>query len=147
MIASNELRIGNYILDQKERIRRVWTIKQSSVMVSDYDIDERDIFPIPLTPLILEKCGFVLEEFKGDSYGKEVGDVYRNGIAIINKEGVFHLWVYIEGDEFYSFEWTVVHHLHQLQNLCFALTGEELDVSKIFSTVVLLFYNIGTLVD
>jgi hypothetical protein len=74
----------------------------------------RYIQPIPLTPEILEKCGFdrncILKIYQGVniewSYGKEV-------------------WLTKEGEVIYEFENT--QHLHQLQNLYFALTNEELN--------------------
>jgi len=79
-----------------------------------------DLSPIPLTPEILEKCGF---EKGYDVYSKDSFEIAYiiNGfdevgyVLIINKEA----------------ESVIFHYLHQLQNLYFALTGQELDTNLI----------------
>jgi hypothetical protein len=135
---ANELRIGNWVFAPQYRnvgkhITEVKTIskeyadhngKWQQSMVINYTLPEtgaRDIIlidsdcdPIPLTEEILLKCGF--EKFEVEGYP----------IFIIGK---FYL-------EFYSLESVFlisdievkIKHLHQLQNLYFCLTGEELTI-------------------
>lgn len=133
MIKANELRIGN-IIDfddcSTDRVRvdyvfcddDVWFVKWTQLTDDGWFIDGNSLLdefkPIKLTPEILEKAGF---EKPAHTYN---GDI-------------FHL---AEWDEFPGC-WCVamnknnailvlkLKYLHQLQNLYFALTGEELTVN------------------
>ena len=118
MIAANELRIGNWVM-YDNRLFQIEAISRSLPCLNTDEfgigvVDWNNINPIPLTPEILEKCGFdrncILKIYQGVniewSYGKEV-------------------WLTKEGEVIYEFENT--QHLHQLQNLYFALTNEELN--------------------
>ena len=120
MINANELRIGNWVRF-KHLLCFIITIKQDNceiqssrlVVNSSYDFIE----PIPLTPEILEKCGFV---YSWDGGTNEANySVKKNGKIVfsINDSLVFR-------HSFYNS--TKLQYLHQLQNLIFALTGEEL---------------------
>lgn len=107
MINANELRIGNLVE------------KNGVVYVADFITIRmaHNYNPIPLTPEILEKAGFEIQISQIDFWKK--GKVY----------------MYWDGEElsanFGHIEQLDVHvkYLHQLQNLFFALTGEELTVS------------------
>lgn len=115
MIKANELRIGNWILPEHNLdgdFHLVTGIGEGSVngYIQDW------YSPIPLTPEILEKCGFEA----------------TNGIEIKN-----YIWLVIHCDSgeaniynIYKNETLQLRieckYLHQLQNLYFALTGEEL---------------------
>ena len=117
---ANELRIGNWIYwNIPEKIgvpHKVLAVKSNIPNTCPISLGESydDFLPIPLTPEILEKCGF---EKKGKRYSK--GWVYlweqENNI-------VFAL------SEMYEFvgDYLPCKSLHQLQNLYYALTGEEL---------------------
>lgn len=82
--------------------------------------DLKDCSPIPLSPEILEKCGFV----KKGRYAIGVGgyQVFVNGrIELLQpKKG---------GPYILAFHEVKIAYLHQLQNLYFALTGEELTIN------------------
>lgn len=109
MIQANELRIGNWVNH----------VNEYPAQIRAYDFEHSNfhkINPIPLTPEVLEKCGFVgVKSRVNDSIHK-----YRKGgIEIFLPEYGF---CYYDGDC-----WTIVKSLHQLQNLYFALTGEELE--------------------
>jgi hypothetical protein len=83
-------------------------------MVTAYDLLKFEGQPIPLTPEILEKCGFQRATIGG--YYKDFEDIT---VRLFQEEG------------FYSLEYigTKIQYLHQLQNLYFALTSEELKVN------------------
>jgi hypothetical protein len=73
--------------------------------------------PIPLTPEILEKCGFEKGECKGWYEKRPFIDSQK--IELFKPEGLpFH---YADGGLCPN-----ILSLHQLQNLYYALTGEEL---------------------
>ena len=73
--------------------------------------DISDCAPIPLTPEILEKCGFVSHAI----------NYYHLGEFYISYANI-GLFEYRHRDTYVIFK-----HLHQLQNLYYALTGEELN--------------------
>jgi hypothetical protein len=99
---AEDLRIGNYIIYQKEHI-----IKCD---LKDIELSEIDREPIPLTEEILLKCGFVCD-----------GDYYVNGNWLIEFDEENMSEFLIDNTAI------VIKHLHQLQNLYFALTGEDLN--------------------
>lgn len=134
MIDCKELRIGNWVTYNPSSVDdgtdivplevvSIETDYEKGVALSDgfnnvYGFDE--ILPIPLTPELLEACGFEkgieLQDFNGvyNYYqnGKVQGNFYRNS-------NTFHP----EWDKFATLK-----HLHQLQNLYFALTQTELTI-------------------
>ena len=117
MIQLNELRIGNWF---KTNIYQQVTLEHLDFLLNDNIKDKSVMQPIELTAEILEKCGFM----------KEKGiDVYSLGRL--------RLWIgtrgkslcyLIEEDTTTGHYITSIEYIHQLQNLVFALTGEELDV-------------------
>lgn len=115
MIKANELRIGNLFIRELCNSRRleyddsfILTEEWMGKLFSDnISIALQDLHPIPLTPEILEKCGFVLDEDAG-YYFLDLPGKPQNIDRLKVGKGVF---------------------VHQLQNLYFALTGEELKVT------------------
>jgi hypothetical protein len=108
-IKASELRIGNLIYrdDGKPDVRKNYPVGVDADAMKS--IQEGEIaFPVELTPEILEKAGF--------DKGKE-GYWFKGGIEY--NPGTFTL----EG-----FGYCEIKHLHHLQNLYFALTGEELKI-------------------
>ena len=127
MIQENELRIGN-VIEANTPPMIVQAINKDSVELympgSEADNFEEDLEKcngIPLTPEILEKCGFEWDIFwqrfadkRGRYYLQEAND---SGYNIFN------------GKWKQQINWMKsLEYLHQLQNLYFALTGEELTV-------------------
>jgi hypothetical protein len=119
---ANELRIGNWVIihnafSKQQNLSQItanWFVSDAYQQLSE---------PIPLTPEILVKCGFVLvNHIHGYSFytmdrqsqkdkSKPPIDVYENKTQYMG---------------------CLVNHcqyLHQLQNLYFALTGTELEVN------------------
>lgn len=124
MIQPNELRIGNWVKDERGRLVTIHGIESNWNYVwlnhlnghGIYCLEKERIEPIPLTPEVLEKCGF----FEYISY------YLKSGVRItkfLQHGGVDFAYT---GDSIY----TEVKHLHQLQNLYFALTGEELEYKQ-----------------
>jgi len=134
MIQASELRIGNYLSDFQDRLVKVNAIREHGIRCrynrrdtgeehsSLYDCS--NLSPIPLTPEILEKCGF--EKVKSPYEEAETDDFFLTPLYFdmantsIKINGVYQKINYPES-------------LHQLQNLYHALTGEELTYNVIIS--------------
>ena len=122
MINRNELRIGNYMLSVGADIHEVVYIGGIYIGVVSKKhclLNIKDVNPIPLT----EK--WLLDfEFEGDNYGSNKGVKYSKGIysVVMNSEGIFFVICnYLELAPYFK-----IQYVHHLQNLYFALTGEEL---------------------
>jgi len=127
MIQANELRIGNWL-----------SIKKIYGGFAYYQIDSSDIprierhpetawLGIPLTPEILEKTGFKLilsGEILG-CYNKEDQDIS----FAFNDGGYWACWEDAGRESSISTIGKRFRYVHQLQNLYFALTGTELDIT------------------
>ncbi len=128
MIQVNEFRLGNLIYSPIEKeIVKLVAIEQGNRPItlgkmgtssfSGFDCLE----PIPLTEEILLKCGFKLSH-KGFTYDKKrlsiclPCDSYKNGRVYFNS------WCISEKS---------IDSLHQLQNLYFSLTNEELTFNNL----------------
>ncbi len=123
---ASELRIGNLVELHKQHIEVGWHI------ISEVYQGVDQYKPIPLTEEWLLKFGF--EEYEGYDFGISVNKVPRfekNDISIMLSGGAF--WYatrqYDGGtsDPYEAFR--DVQHVHQLQNLYFALTGTELEIT------------------
>lgn len=121
MIKANELRIGNLVEHDEFGICRVEMINRDSTLLAHGLFDTlvpNDLFiAIPLTPEILEKAGF---EYVGQTT-LSIDDVPVYFKFIKGEVGCY---------AFYLNKQVAVpcKHLHQLQNLYFALTNEELNI-------------------
>lgn len=121
MINANELRIGNQVLESHDQMH---TVTASSILAQyQHDIAKvQDYKPIPLTEEILMKCGFIQQPspFSGVFVNNSislVGD-YNDRYRVVGYKLVFHTNAGTTEAK--------VKHLHQLQNLYFALTSKEL---------------------
>lgn len=122
-----ELRIGNIVSDFGGReagvsaITERGTIKLSSEHYTDesFNLNERVITPIPLTPEILEKCGFEkVDHIHGYSFWSIIRKRKQYNVPVIS--------IYENKTEINGYIINHITYLHQLQNLYFALTGKEL---------------------
>lgn len=113
---ATELRIGNLFIEYHSRkIIKVIGLEEKRIVFSGLFLDKWQAKPIPLTKEILLKCGFY--RITGDLYTNDIIDIrvgkfieiHKNRNIINNKD----LFLY----------------LHQLQNLYFALSGEELTIN------------------
>ena len=140
MIKSNELRIGNYLYDSCLDVIKIecimsdryvsWDEKDFNLEFS-YESDDINMFhpepnelcPIQLTDEILsEWCGFKISPCQGFYFDVDnelqIYITRNHAISLINRQD--------EGEHYLLRK---IGFLHQLQNLYFAFTGEELTVN------------------
>jgi hypothetical protein len=134
---ANELRIGSLIYwnipEKKNVIHTVIGIKNDKPTTVPISLGNsiEDYQPIPLTPEILEKAGFLKSLVDNDCpqegyyYSLRLNDGKYCDLAILSrdKNGI------TEACLFPYENWFRFKYLHQLQNLIHALTGEELDIT------------------
>ena len=144
MVQANELRIGNlfYPINRSSRVHlpnkvalKIIELKAfdvSAVMANEnpaliknwHNIQYADLSPIPLSPEILEKAGFdktILSPYTdmpSYRFGKDAERVIFSGGSVFKYTSVNH-FIKIADAEY----------LHQLQNLIYFLTGEELNIT------------------
>ena len=122
MIAANEIRVGNRFI-RELRTQRGTEYEHDFVLTEEWmgklfgdniSIALQDLHPIPLSPEILEKCGFVYRnEHRGVGCIMDLGNIASVGI--------------LENGFRYLLLWQApLKYLHQLQNIYFAHFGEEL---------------------
>lgn len=123
MVKVNELRIGNLInltVNYQEVTHRIDEIGEDYAKLTDAkgsgmwpQMAYRTMTPIPLTPEWLERCGFV------DNIPWEKGSIRLDSesrLHVVDKTGY---GIIVARN---------VQYVHQLQNIYFYLTGEELNV-------------------
>lgn len=125
---AKDLRIGNLVQEDVSGLSRngiVNLIKNYRVSIklpfSNLAIDTKNLKPIELTEEILEKLGFKNENI----------NYVKNNVTIY----FYDCWHFDYEDErgFNNVRLTGFWKVHQLQNLYFAITGEELVVSDAVS--------------
>jgi len=124
---ATDLRLGNLALNSSNETVIVLEISKTLVKTTPDNIHLiSELKPIPLTEEILVKCGFVIAEGVFGIYYKH------------NEKEAFRIWeeygVWYVGKKDYGNGLTFcikehLKHLHQLQNLYFALVGEELEIN------------------
>jgi hypothetical protein len=134
---ANELRIGNFINDLEDRydpniyvVARIESSEYTSwnsgeeynVIASCLDPEKKGYFEIrphgiPLTEEWLLKFGF--EKIKNNGIDYELHD------CVISFEAE---WMWISESKLNEVRTLIPKHVHQLQNLYFALTGKELEL-------------------
>lgn len=117
---AKELRIGNYVegIGMEHPIRKIYDSIQYNYKTERYELDDIDIQyfkPIPLTEEWLKKFGFESDEITFDKSGFTIG-WFRN-----------NEFYYLPVGQIIIRNKHQIKYVHQLQNLYFALTGEELN--------------------
>ena len=117
-ISAQDLRIGNLVLLNGE----YHTVRVSSLLMCNH------LKPIPLTPELLERCGFVKEPPRHYTLvlSKEVNGIEQLSIYFGDDGEI--LFQQLVGGGYYQGVDVPVSSLHQLQNIYYALTAIELDV-------------------
>ena len=107
---TNELRVGNYFIGYSNHLQQ-WELASFGLLIEGIEVDEIIKSFVPLNQDWLLKFGFEMYEFdnKANQFRfKERLIVYREGFL-------------------YDYGTSVkLEHVHQLQNLYFAIAGEEL---------------------
>lgn len=125
MINANELRLNNWVRYVSRDVQVKELRHDNMITTCEFVIAGNEYFdPIPLTPQILEACGFEKHEDSNDFWtffvlptSFQVDQSHDPEIST----GVSDLFYW--GD---SYKTNEIKSLHQLQNLYFALTGNEL---------------------
>jgi len=138
MIKANELRVGGVFIreiksgkhidyDREFILTEYW---MGQLFGENMDIALNDLYPIPLSEDILLRLGFVRID-----HSWSLNDGSENYHYEINGNER-HFLLYFNGRQFSandgklsSFRYENNKHLHQLQNLYFALTGTELTLN------------------
>jgi hypothetical protein len=122
---SNELRIGNYVYDTLGKVNKI-DLEAITYIVKE---PNNQVKPIPLTEEWL--LNFNMELTDGFSSSRKLYlNNYENDISKITyspKEGLLRL---SNGDTKGTMLIPHIKYVHQLQNIYFALTGEELTISN-----------------
>jgi hypothetical protein len=121
---ANELRLGNYVSRNGFLQEDKETFNKTDIAVSHNDItacvvDSESFQPIPLNEEWLFNLGFIK----------------KNGYGFIKKDLFGNLFYSVETKEHFMFQYyelrIKINYVHQLQNLYFALTGEQLTFKSV----------------
>jgi hypothetical protein len=114
-LQANELRIGNWVEHNQPKRGYYTTVQKSTFSVNV----EKLFKPIPITERWLLSFGFQKGRF----------DYLKNNLEISKlNNGIFDAYCTdLESSVFIS----EIKYVHQLQNLYFALTGEELTINEL----------------
>lgn len=122
---ASDLRIGNYVNEwlnndspNDKKIQKVITVEYSDIFICSDDSNRYS--PIPLTEDWLEKFGLVCDK-DADEFEEWYNPDVESWFILKDKVGGYY---YPYGS---SIE---IDFVHQLQNLYFALTGEELTLKE-----------------
>lgn len=127
---ATELRIGNLVngvLTQKPYIIDAWALREmeSGNYQNSQDTETKVFEPIPLTEEWLLKFGFSKQDYKMSGCY-----IYKLGTIIIMNSfldnGRKDMGITVEGISPPTWSLADLYFVHQLQNLYFALIGEEL---------------------
>ena len=122
MIKANELRSGNLVQGKSLSIPRLQIINDGVTRITAYGIHviESEQYtnykPIPLTEEWLIKCGFKFQNILKKAYQRNLYLYKGFGIYEVKPKEFFYKEIQIK-------------YVHQLQNLYFALTGDELEIN------------------
>jgi hypothetical protein len=130
---AKKFRIGNWIIDYEVEPEETiyYQVEEIQILSNDKALNQTlgvtyrngscwafDIEPVPLTEEWLLKCGYVFTNiYQGFNQ-------YRNG-------SVLELSITPNGFElFFNYKWIKIKYVHQLQNLYFLLTENELEYER-----------------
>lgn len=116
---SRELRIGNWVYNETTR-ENMEVYPMMIPQLNRLDGTSHNIKPIPITEEILLKCGFVI--------GMRLQNFVKGKYCFVDKKDGIVYGEFSEEGIFYFNSKTKMYYIHQLQNLYFALTGQELEI-------------------
>jgi hypothetical protein len=120
---ATELRIGNYIDYTTER--EIVTMQTTYEYIRLIHNGDKNFKPIPLTEEWLLKFGFEIDKDPETVFYEIRFDKTANYKFYLSRKIGFGIFYYEN-----NFSTTQIHSVHQLQNLYFALTNEELTLIK-----------------
>lgn len=124
MIQANELRIGNKVLSPHIKGSHATVegiLSGNKGIVVDGIITCENLEPIPLSPSILEACGFTIGS-------NQIW--WRPNYLLSFRQTTEGFFTTIDhGENYPSSFGMAIKHLHQLQNIVAALTGTELTIN------------------
>ena len=129
MINANELRIGNYVSDYHASdsfMGKVKTLTHNRCYYGNFHSSYKDLKPIPLTEEILLKCGFKIREITVLGATQKHYSDFRNIAIELLSDEYFMLGLHRGYETIEPIR--RVKYVHELQNLIYALTNEELQV-------------------
>jgi hypothetical protein len=123
MIDPREVRAGNWVLTITRTARNTQSFFEYRAIAPDeyYYTFANVCFPITITTSILAKSGFT-HEF-GDWYINRPAEGIDDGLPFLRYHHADGCW-YLEKNKL----WSQPLYIHQLQNLFYALCGEELNI-------------------
>lgn len=126
-IKSNELRIGN-LIEHKAIMCEVLSIDNEWLQIDNDQLNTKiiDCKPIPLTEEWLFKFGFEIDESNDNKKTKTLSTQVSNTESLYFDENEWYISHDWNNNNFKNTFWNQPKYVHQLQNIYFALTGEEL---------------------
>jgi len=125
---AKELRIGNYFIGYSNNLQQ-WELASFGLLIEGIEVDEIIRGFVPLTEEWLLKFGFEFVFGINNRYLKDYGSFYFT-IMIMNDDKSYQVSLSNhekkEGEIIPIVGLGIIKYVHQLQNLYFALTGEEL---------------------
>ena len=136
-MTASELRLGNLVKVGKnalhsdggsKEIYEISELKKDVVHFKGFHAGEfyKDIEPIPLTEEWLLKFGF--EDVTGVYYTLHISPDFK--LLLIPADGFYPQLDKADENNWQSVSLNKIEHVHELQNLYFALTGEELETKQ-----------------
>ena len=121
---ATELRVGNLV-------EYGGTILPVDITIFQLLFSKKEhlINPVVLTEEWLLKCGFLKSNENPYCYNSdEVNRIlyYKDDFEIVWRDGGFYIWIQIEDDWYSGEHGKEFIFVHQLQNIYFVLTGDEL---------------------
>ncbi len=135
-LKSNELRLNNWVLWENEPMQvRVYEIETQQYVDNDTLHENHGVYGLPITPEILTKSGLDARDASDEGY---LGLTFTLIHMIGDVMDYFTLIKEVDENE-YQFEFYYdessrirphkpIRYVHELQNLFFALYGEELNI-------------------
>lgn len=124
MIDARELRIGNWVYHTNTFCKPEMQLEFNLMKLEFHNGEYPEFNPIPLTPEVLEKCGF--EDHKMYGWNILNNKLYKRIGVFIDIKEVRIMMPYFNGVMTIC---NTMQYLHHLQNLIFTLTDEELTVN------------------
>lgn len=131
----SELRIGNWIntIEGPAQVREITDYERLAVGTDKRVVDLQTAGPIRLNKKILLSCGFMTVAAKNDSvtnrYSIKTFVRDENGCERYGSCKNLYLTEQWGAHFFEQFKRGPINFVHQLQNLYFALTGQELEIN------------------